>query len=322
MEKILPNLYRIEIPLPNNPLGSLNSYVIDGENRTLIIDTGMNLEKCRKKIVEELEGLNIDLNNSDFFVTHLHADHLGLVGVLATKNSKIYFNEIESSYLSADDEEISGAFQEMLSFYKRNGFPQEEIERILKRHPGSQYSPGEKLDFISMSGGDELEVGDYSFKCVETPGHSPGHLCLYETEKKILISGDHILFDITPNITWWPVMDDLKSLEKVSELDVDLVLPGHRSIQSDHRQRIEELREHHENRLNEILSVFEEDEEKTAWDIAPKITWDINFDSWEELPTAHKWFATGEAIAHLVYLEGRGKIRRKTSDGKIFYSKI
>lgn len=327
MEKILPNFYRMEIPLPDNPLGSLNSYVIVGGGRNLIIDTGMNREACKKKIVEELENPNIDLNNSDFFITHLHADHLGLVGILASDNSKIYFNEIEASYFHADDEEVSNAFREMFSYYGKNGFPQGGIEKILERHPGFRYSPGEELDFIPLKGKDKLEVGDYCFECIETPGHSPGHMCLYERKKKILISGDHVLFDITPNITWWPVMDDplgeyLKSLEKISELDVELVLPGHRSIQSNLRQRIRELQKHHDNRLDEILSVLEEGGEKNAWDIAPKITWDIDFDSWQGLPIAHKWFATGETIAHLIYLEGRGKIRKKISNGEISYSKV
>lgn len=292
----------------------------------MIIDTGMNREECKERMFGSLESSNVDLEISDFFITHLHADHLGLVGALASENSKIYFNETEASYFRPGDEDKSDGFQEMFSYYRLNGFPEDKLEEILKRHPGSRFSPGQRLDFKLMGEGDKLDVGDYSFECIETPGHSPGHMCLYERNEKILVSGDHILFDITPNITWWPIMDDplgeyLESLDKVFDLDVDLVLPGHRSIQGNHRRRVRELQEHHENRLDEVLSALENGE-KTAWEIAPKITWDIEFDCWEELPITHKWFATGETIAHLIYLRNRDRVQKAVSDGKILYSRV
>ncbi|MBW1802284.1 MAG: MBL fold metallo-hydrolase, partial [Deltaproteobacteria bacterium] len=170
---------------------------------------------------------------------------------------------------------------------------------------------------------DEIDTGNYTFKCIETPGHSPGHMCLYEAEKKILIAGDLILFDITPNITRWPEMknslkDYLNSLEKVKGLDVDLVLPGHRNRMNDHRERIDELLEHHEMRLKEITASLEEGD-KTAWEVAPRISWDI-VGSWERFPPAQKWFAIGETIAHLKYLEAEGTARVKEKNGQRLYS--
>ncbi len=174
-----------------------------------------------------------------------------------------------------------------------------------------------------MKEGDSIEVGDYSFRCIETPGHSPGHMCLYEAKKKILVSGDHILFDITPNITFWIEQDNslkeyLASLEKVYALDVNLVLPGHRNILNDHKRRITELQEHHKNRLNEVLSALE-DGDKTAWEVARYITWDIDISSWELFPAVQKFFAIGETIAHLDYLETDGSIMRRERDKKVLY---
>ena len=100
VEQILPDLYRIEIPLPKSPLKSLNSYLIKGQGRFLIIDTGMNREECMHPMLLSLEKLDVDLKNTDFFITHMHVDHLGLVGNMATKESKIYFNEVEASLRS------------------------------------------------------------------------------------------------------------------------------------------------------------------------------------------------------------------------------
>jgi len=149
-------------------------------------------------------------------------------------------------------------------------------------------------------------------------------MCLYEEGRKILFSGDHILFDITPNITRWPEFEDslrnyLASLEKTHRLEVDLVLPGHRNIMKDHRNRIRQLQEHHKQRLHEVLQAVNAGE-KTAWDVAPKISWDLVTPSWETFPAVQKWFAIGETIAHLKYLEQHGKIACRRKDDRIVYS--
>ena len=169
-----------------------------------------------------------------------------------------------------------------------------------------------------------IDIGDFHFRCVATPGHSPGHTSLYEAEKKILVAGDHILFDITPNITYWVDMEDslgkyLVSLEKVNALDVKLVLTGHRRLVHDLHGRVKELQEHHRARLNEVLVALG-DGEKNILQIAPHIKWDITAKTWEEFPPQQKWFAFGETMAHVKYLEGKGKVRCKNQNGKITYS--
>jgi glyoxylase-like metal-dependent hydrolase (beta-lactamase superfamily II) len=148
-------------------------------------------------------------------------------------------------------------------------------------------------------------------------------MCLYEPNQKILVSGDHILFDITPNITSWPNMENtldeyLKNLDKVYPLDVNLVLPGHRSIEKNHRQRILELKVHHRARADEILAALGQDT-KTAYQIAPLVTWNVSYNSWEQFPTPQKFFATGEVIAHLKYLEGEGSLHSGLKDGQTFF---
>ncbi len=323
IEELLPNLYKIEVPLPRSPLKALNSYVVKGQGRFLIVDTGMNREECLNTMLDSLKKLNVDLNKTDLFITHLHADHLGLSATLATDTSKVYFDETEASIM-AKFENSEGAWYDQFAFFLSNGFPEDECKKALGSHPGVKYSARKHVDFSILRDGNEIEVGDYSFRCIETPGHSPGHMCLYEANKKILICGDHILFDITPNITWWPEMENslkdyLTNLEKVYSLDVELVLPGHRSIWNNHRKRITEIQEHHKSRLKEALSSLG-DGAKTAWEVAPYVTWDIDVRSWEEFPAMQKWFAIGETIAHLDYLAGDGRARKETKNHKILYS--
>jgi glyoxylase-like metal-dependent hydrolase (beta-lactamase superfamily II) len=192
-------------------------------------------------------------------------------------------------------------------------------------HPGRKHSPQQEIVWSHLKDGDPVFIGDYMLECLDTPGHTWGHICLYEANKKILFAGDHILGDITPNIQAWRTDDDplqsyIVSLDKVSKLDIDLTLPGHRNFVRDTRGRIEELKTHHLDRCNEVLDILRQGE-KHAYQTASQMSWEIRAKSWDDFPLMQKWFATGEAIAHLRFLVKRGLINSRTSaDRTIFFS--
>lgn len=328
IEELLPDLYRIEIPLPRSPLKALNSYVVKGKGRSLIIDTAFNREECWQPTISALHELGVDLGKTDFFITHLHADHSGLVGRLAQRTSKVYFSEVEARFMSggAGEGKAPGHWQNTAQYYLASGFPPEELEMAMQGHPGRRYSSRQYVNLAALRDGESIEIGNYRFVGIDTAGHTPGHMSLYEPEKKVFIAGDHLLIDITPNITTWPELENslkkyLNNLEKVYALEVELVLPGHRRLWNDHRRRIRELQEHHRNRLAEAVEALQSGP-KTAWEVAPYITWDIEVDSWADFPTVQKFFAVGETMAHLEYLEAEGKIQRETRNGKIYYSLV
>jgi glyoxylase-like metal-dependent hydrolase (beta-lactamase superfamily II) len=315
-QEILPGLFRLKIPLPDSPLKYLNSFVVKGPNRCLIIDTGLNRRECLEAMQDGLSSLGIDLKSTDIFITHLHADHFGLVTKLATDTTQIYFSRPEKELIESWE-----GFGAMIAYAGQNGFPENELQAALDKHPGAKYGSEWMPDMKLIEDGDGIDVGNYHFKCVATPGHTMGHICLYEPDKKILVAGDHILIDITPNIQCWsdvqnPLKYYLKSLDKVYNLTVDLTLPGHRRLINNHRSRIDELKRHHSDRLAEVLSILKNGA-LTAFQVASHMTWDIDSESWDQFPVAQKWFATGEAISHLRYLEEDGKLTRD-SDGKMF----
>jgi len=319
IEDILPGLYKIELPLPKNPLKSVNCYVIKGADRNLIIDTGMNRPECKEVMMPALQKLEVDLNRTDLFVTHLHADHFGLTGDLATDSSVCYFGDVETRIVKGPRH-----WADLLDYYTANGFPLQVLKESMAKHPGYLYSPSRLVDITEVRDGQVIEVGGYALRCVETPGHSPGHMCLYDESKKILFSGDHILFDITPNIAHWPEMGDalgsyLESLERADTLEVEMVLPAHRSSWHEHRKRIQELKEHHRVRLEEAMDALRQGD-KTAYQVAPHITWKIEAKEWKDFPIVQQWFAMGETIAHLVYLLERGKVRKYNEDGLVYYT--
>lgn len=323
VDAVLPKVFRIEVPLPKNPLRSINSYVIKGGDRNLVVDTGMNRPECHDALKAGLESLDVDLAQTDFFISHLHADHLGLVTAFATDTSRVYFNKPEADFLAAST--APGGFLMKFAEYARTGgFPEAELQESMRLHPGHKYSPAKYPPFTIVGDGDTLRVGDYEFRCVHTPGHTIGHLCLLEPHKRLLISADHVLGDITPNISAWADDTDmlgayLASLDKVYDLDVDLVLPGHRRVFKGLQRRVRELKHHHEVRLDEVRAIVAA-RPNTVHGVASQMTWDIVADSWEQFPIMQKWFATGEAGAHLRYLETTGAVRRTMQNGVFIYA--
>jgi glyoxylase-like metal-dependent hydrolase (beta-lactamase superfamily II) len=313
LEEILPDLYRIIIPLPNSPLKDLNSYVIKSDDRNLIIDTGFNRGICFETMEKGLRDLEIDLSKTDFMLTHMHSDHTGLVSRLATDNSKVYFSRIDSKVFNENID-----WQAMLDYALHNGFQLEELIKAIESHPGLKYSPKKIPEFTLLDDGSIIQAGNYRLKCLLTPGHTEGHICLYEEEKQILFSGDHILYDITPHIESWSyevnsLKNYLESLEKIRNLPVKLVLTGHRNSFTDLKGRIDELKKHHEIRANEVLEVLGTNT-MSAYDIAGGMTWDIDCENWDQFPVAQKWFAVGEAISHLLYLQSQGRVKRNKGE--------
>jgi len=321
VDEIEKDIFRIKVPLPGSPLKSINCYIVTGKEKNLMIDTGMNMDECLRAIKNGIEELKIDLSKTDIFITHMHADHSGLAVVLAREERVVYFNRKEIELFLS----FKGNYWEnVITFMKKHGFPQDEATNAVYKHPGYKYIAMGYVNLLPVEDGDIIDLGNFVFQCIQTPGHTPGHTCLYELDKKIFFSGDHILYDITPNISAWSDEEDflgnyLESLEKVEKIDVRLVLPGHRNPFTNFKERIDELKEHHSNRLYEIMDILKGGE-KTAYEIASLMKWDIDIQCWKDFPILQKWFAVGEAISHLLFLKKKNLITSKIKDGKIIFS--
>lgn len=183
IEELYPDLFCIKVPLPDSPLKYLNSYVVRTPERNLIIDTGFNHKICFDSMMAGLNELGIDLKNTDIFITHFHADHFGLAPKLKTSTTIIYFNRPEAALL-----ENWQGFAAMLENVDHHGFPisKKILQTALESHPGSKFG----VDWVPkahiLSEGQTLAYGDYTFTCIETPGHTLGHICLYEeTQNRI-----------------------------------------------------------------------------------------------------------------------------------------
>lgn len=309
-----PNIYRIDVPLPNNPLRNLNCYVIQDGGETLVLDTGFNRTVCKEALLAGFAELGIGNENVNLFLTHLHADHSGLaLAAMEGRNGKTYISSTDYEYLKRVDE--GDYWTKTDENFLQEGFGQAEIDELNGQNPANEYEPDRLFTGTPIEDGDIISVGAHDFRVIAVSGHTPGQVCLYNEEKKILFSADHILFDITPNITSWVGIADslgdyLDSLVKIRQVDIETTFPAHRKNDMDVYVRIEEIIGHHYHRLVETLEAVAKCPNTHATEIASHLKWSMRGKTWAEFPLFQRWFAVGETMSHLDYLVVRGLVNQ------------
>lgn len=320
VEMIYPNIYRIEIPLPGNPLKAINVYLVRGEMRNLIVDTGFNIPEGRALLLEALKELQMDIQHTDLLITHLHSDHCGLAAALAAEGMRVYAGVVDGALINEmTTEEYWTRFIELNTLM---GMDADNIS--FSDHPGYKYCPKVPVAFIPLKDGDTVDLGGFRFTVLDIPGHTPGHIGLYEPDKHLLFCGDHVLDKISPNIAFWGFERDilavyLESLDRVRALPVTLCFPAHRNLLTDPQRRIDELKQHHAHRLAEVLAIIAESP-RTVRETASRMHWDLRAAGWEQFPANQKWFAAGEALSHLEHLFATGRAERVTREGVLYYT--
>ena len=351
INEILPGIYRITVPLAGNPLRELNSYVISGGRKrggekNLLIDTGFHTAECKAAVIAGLKELGIHMEETDILLTHLHADHSGNASDLICDGNKVYMGEVDVRYLLGSHIEGSGREQnsvhtgaeESHSFsalhslrmerYRLNGIPEGILKEMSSSTPSRTMAadPGFS-DYVPLKEGDRIQAGKYWLNAISVPGHTPGQMCFEIEGTGAMILGDHVLFDISPNITDWAGVEDslgdyLESLKKIDQYDVTIPLPGHRAA-GDFHCRIKALSDHHRKRLDECREIIRElGREKgkaRLYDITGRMKWKIRANGWDNFPPAQRWFALGECLAHIDYLKVRGLIGACGDEDGVWY---
>lgn len=318
MEEIIKNIYRIGVPLTGNPLKEVNCYFIKGIERDLLIDTGFRRDECYEILKAGLDEIGWDPDHLDVVLTHLHSDHSGLAADICGENSRIYINERDYellvSVLNEENRKI------MHDRFVTEGFEDAMVNRIQDTNPARKAALLKVDDrFTCIWDGVKFYVGDYVIRAISVPGHSPGNMMFWIESEQLMFTGDHILFDISPNITAYAEMKDalgdyLNSLEKAKKYPVKIALPGHRKS-GDYHERIEALLVHHERRLKEAEDVVRQCPGMSAYEITGYMKWKIRAKNWEDFPETQRWYAVGECLSHLDHLRLTNRIMRKNVDG-------
>ncbi|MFC1971223.1 MBL fold metallo-hydrolase [Chloroflexota bacterium] len=324
--EIVSGIHQLKVPIPNNPLEHLNCYLIEGKDGWLMIDTGWYTAEVFDFLQTELRNLGLTLTDvSTIVITHVHPDHFGLAGRIkqVSPRTQLLIHRWESDLIESRYVKFSELRDKMSILLQRHGVPPLNLSAL-----ESASMPA--LEFVRVTfpdhvlyGGETISTGHYDLEVIWTPGHSPGHICLYEPNHQLLFSGDHILPSITSNISYHvqsgdnPLGDYVNALHKLENLPVARVLPAHEDAFSDLRSRIDQIIIHHNKRKAEIQKVIA-NEPCNAWGISPQITWDTST-PWDQLPPLHKRSAVTEVVAHLESMRWKGRVRRIVKDNSASY---
>src|SRR4030043_235087 len=289
MTEVFTGIYWLKLPsiMDGNGPKHINAYLVRGEKGYLLVDSGWNTEESFIALQKGLEEIGAAIKDiSQILVTHVHPDHYGMAGrIKKISGATIAMHRIEIASIGPRYVAMEELLQQTDRLLVANGLPHEEMVQLRDATVGLEHYVSPVPPDIILDDSDIIDLGAFTFRVIWSPGHSSGHICLYEPAKKILLSGDHILPKITPNISVHPQSKENPSgrqsrrLEEIKALDVKLTLPGHDRPFIRLAARIDEIIRHHGQRNAEILEAIGL-KTITPYRIAQKITWGAN-SGWE-----------------------------------------
>ncbi len=328
--EIVPGIHQLKLPFPLQPEQlAVNAYLIQGDKGCLLVDCGWNINQAFSAMERQLHEIGLGFENiSLILITHFHPDHYGLAGRLVqVSKAKVALHQVEKDFIDSRYMNMEGLLDSTADILRANGVPEKDLPRLQKASLGVRRYVAPVSPEVALQGGEIIGQGQYQFEVVWTPGHSPGHVCLLERNKKILISGDHVLPATFPNVGLHsqsgpdPLPNYLRSLKAIEDLDVDLVLPAHEHVFSGLKPRVQEILHHHEERKKAILTALSEGPQ-TAYEVSLKIPWIVNglTLSFDQLQALDRRLAVMSAMAHLEPLYTEGTAAKTQRNGTVVYS--
>lgn len=302
---VAPGVRRIPIPLPIPALKIINAYLVQGERGWSLVDSGIHTEPAEKALRDALAEIGIALKDlRRAFITHLHPDHLGMAGMLEAAGVEVLMHRPEianAKYLWSKDYHALGLVD---AFFLTHGMPA-DVDQQMR---AAWIEMGARVDDFTLAPVDDGALADLGGRAMRvrwTPGHTDHHAVLVDERDGVLFSGDHVLPRITSNVGLYPYTRDdplgdfLDALRRVRDLPVHRVLPAHGDPFDDLAGRVDEILAHHDARLDAVLAALGT-HERSAYAVAR--------DLFPKLRSAHEErFALAETLAHLRYLERRGR---------------
>lgn len=315
-----PDVFEVHVPFENISTKDTNCYIVKDGKDTLLIDTGAPSDVGFATFDAALTELGVDRTRMRIFLTHLHLDHAGLVDRLALPGSTLYASAVDFEPVCVSCSAAS--FDAARDMFMIEGVSESDASEYARYAAQPCVFDTARLQVVTLGDGDTIEVGRYQFYAVATPGHTPGHLALYEPTSGILFSGDHVLFVISPGIALFVDGTDglqayLESLDKVHDLHCKKLFISHGELRDDFEDRMVWLRNHHLERLKETRKIVRNQPGLTGEEVIRTIKWNVPFATWEEISLLQRWCIVTEGIVILNHLVDQGAIHREKDEAGI-----
>ena len=307
-DRVLPGVWRLRLPLPWPGVPHCNAWALAAGDGVVLVDTGMHEPGSLAHLERALEQVNLRLDHVRLLVcTHAHSDHYGQAAPIVERAGCELWMHPDHEHMRRTLQDPGAALARRLEVARQSGVPEEPLRAWAEARGGQ--GPGiaslvePDRDLVA---GVEVQTDLGTWSVHHTPGHAPSHVCLFQAERRLLISGDHLLgrvslfydYGWTPD----PVGEFVDSLEKVDRLDARLCLPGHGRPFADVRGHVRANQELVRERIDAVAAAVAGGP-RTAFEVIP--------DVYGEGPSAGNaaWWLQ-ETLAYLTHLEQQGAARR------------
>ncbi len=317
--EVAPGVYRTQLPANITGLGHVNMYVMEDERGVAVVDPGLPTKESWSAVLQRLGQLGVPVARvHSVIVTHSHPDHYGGAERLRSESgADIITHRLFRTFF--DPTEPPDVDAEELAMMMRSPFDstpwggpgmdmpwQRKVKmRVARRFPRLMRVPRPS---IRLNETDRMSFARREWMAVHTPGHTHDHLCLFDPETGTLLSGDHVLPNITPHISGLtghgdPLTLFFDSLDKVGRFahDISIALPAHGTPFTNVGERVASIKEHHAERLQKLRD--------TSASLGRPATV-MEFSTHLFSPRAQGSMADSEAFAHLEHLRLLGDFER------------
>lgn len=322
--EVVANVYQIKVPFPKGMPGKTNAYIVKGDDGDILVDTGWDSPEGLSAFIKGVEWDRLKLKDiRQIVVTHIHPDHYGLATKLKELcGARVAMHRTEAKLIDSryvDFEELTTKVKAELASY---GVPQAEVAEFVEASAWMRgFVPPEPPEVV-LEEGDAISNGSFRFEVMETPGHSPGHISLYEPMKGLFFCGDFVLYDVIPYVGLHPQSGDnplgdyLDSLKNVKDLSVSFIFPGHGAVFNSLKFRVEEIIQHREQKNRDIIKALGGDL-KTVYQVAEEVPWkpEVGGVPFHDLGTWERRLAVRETAAHIRLLTLQDKIAKIDKGG-------
>jgi glyoxylase-like metal-dependent hydrolase (beta-lactamase superfamily II) len=311
-ERVLPGLWRLRLPLPWEGVPHCNAWAIAAGSGIVLVDTGMHEPGSLAQLERAMEQVGLRLEHVKLIAcTHAHSDHWGQAAPIRERAGCEFWMHPNHEHATRGATDPEVALERRLEVGRQSGVPEAALQRYAEQARSMPSGIAEVIEpDRALLPGVEIETDIGRWEVFETPGHAPSHVCLYQREHRVLISGDHLLGRVSLYYDYgWtpdPVGEFLSSLQVVERLDVRLCLSGHGKPFIDAPGHIEASRGLVAQRIEAVLTSLNSQPRKVI-EIAPEV-------HGGELSRANAvWWLT-ETLCYLIHLERQGRVRREEDD--------
>jgi glyoxylase-like metal-dependent hydrolase (beta-lactamase superfamily II) len=312
-ERVIPGLWRLRLPLPLPGVPHCNAWALAAGDGLVLVDTGMHEPGSMADLELAMAQVGLRVEDVRLLVcTHAHIDHWGQAATICDQTGCEMWMHPDHRHGFAAATDPDAAVARRVEIGRQSGVPESALARYAERARELPSGIARVIDpDRPLMNGVTIDTDLGSWSVVETPGHAPSHVCLVQTERRLLISGDHVLGRISLYFDYgWtpdPIGEFLGSLDVVDRLDARLALSGHGKPFIDVHGHIEGNRRLVRERLDAALEAVA-DGPLTALEIAPSV-------HGQPVSETRVGWVLQETLCYLRHLELSGRVARRTEDG-------